>query len=146
MEPPEGATILCLDELGPVSPRTFPPAPGWSPDGHRLKAPPDYGRGPDKEWVHGALRPSDGQTVTFTARSRNAVGFLKLLETIDAANPTVDHYLINDSLSSHVSWPIREWLREQPRVHQESLPIGACWLNLMNWWSSPPPGRAELAL
>jgi len=26
-----------LDALGPVSPRNFPPAPGWSPDGHRLK-------------------------------------------------------------------------------------------------------------
>ncbi|MGW2857503.1 hypothetical protein ACWDAZ_38525 [Streptomyces sp. NPDC001215] len=27
--PPEGATVVCADELGPVIPRTFPPAPGW---------------------------------------------------------------------------------------------------------------------
>lgn len=32
----ENSTTICLDELGPVSPRTYPPAPGWSPDGHRI--------------------------------------------------------------------------------------------------------------
>jgi len=134
-EPPERATILCLDELGPVSPRTFPPAPGWSPDGHRIKAPLDYGRGPDKVWVYGALRPCDGQALTFTAPSRNTAGFLTLLEAIDAANPNGDLYLINDNLSSHTSWPIREWLAEHPRVHQEPVPTGACWLNLIEgWW------------
>jgi transposase len=37
--PPEGSTTICTDELGPVLPRTFPPAPGWSADGHRIKAP-----------------------------------------------------------------------------------------------------------
>ena len=49
--PPEGSTVICADELGPVSPRTFPPAPGWSPGGHRVKAPLEYSRGPDKTWV-----------------------------------------------------------------------------------------------
>ena len=79
-----------------MSPRTFPPAPGWSPNGHRIKAPLDYSRGPDKVWVYGALRPSDGQVRTFTAPSRNTAGFLRLLQDIDAANPNGDLYLIND--------------------------------------------------
>ena len=47
--------MICADELGPVSPRTFPPAPGWPADGHRVKAPLEYSRGPDKAWVYGAL-------------------------------------------------------------------------------------------
>jgi hypothetical protein len=34
--PPAGSTVICADELGPVIPRTFPPAPGWSGDGHLL--------------------------------------------------------------------------------------------------------------
>jgi hypothetical protein len=55
-DPPPNSTTICLDELGPVSPRTYPPAPGWSPDGHRIKAPLEYGRGPEKVWVYGALR------------------------------------------------------------------------------------------
>ena len=53
-EPPEGSTTICTDELGPVVPRTFPPSAGWSPNGHRIKAEMDYGRGPEKTWVYGA--------------------------------------------------------------------------------------------
>ncbi len=34
----------------PGDPRTFPPAPGWSPDGHRVKAPLEYGRGEERVW------------------------------------------------------------------------------------------------
>ena len=49
--PPAGSTVICADELGPVIPRTFPPAPGWSGDGHRIKAPLEYSRGPEKTWV-----------------------------------------------------------------------------------------------
>ena len=62
-------TVVCADELGPVIPRSFPPAPGWTADGHRVKALLDYGRGPEKTWVYGALRVGDGQEVTMTAPS-----------------------------------------------------------------------------
>jgi transposase len=118
-----------------VSPRTFPPAPGWSPDGHRLKAPLDYGRGPDKIWVYGALRPRDGQALTLTARSRNTAGFLRLLEAVETANPDGDLYLIADNLASHKSAPIQEWLSLHPRMQLVPLPVGACWLNLIEgWW------------
>jgi hypothetical protein len=72
-------TVVCADELGPVIPRSFPPAPGWTLDGHRVKAPLDYGRGPEKTWVYGALRVRDGQTVTLTTPSRNSVGYQDLL-------------------------------------------------------------------
>jgi hypothetical protein len=118
-----------------VSPRTFPPAPGWSPDGHRIKALLDYGRGPDKVWIYGALRPRDGQALTFTAPSRNTAGFLCLLEEVARANPEGELYLIADNLSSHSSGPIKEWLTLHPRVHQVPFPTGACWLNLIEgWW------------
>jgi hypothetical protein len=70
-EPPEGSTTVCTDELGPVVPRTFDPAPGWSPNGHRIKAPLDYERGPEKTWVYGVLRVRDGKELTRCAASRN---------------------------------------------------------------------------
>ena len=44
-----------------------------------MKALLDYGRGNEKVWVYGALRVRDGREVTFTAGSRNTVGYLKLL-------------------------------------------------------------------
>ena len=133
--PPAGATVLDLDELGPVSPRTFPPPPGWAPDGHRIKAPLDYGRGPDKVWVYGALRERDGRAVTLTAPARNTAGYLRLLAAVERANPVGELYLIADNLSSHKSPPIQAWLDARPRVHQVFIPKGACWLNLQEgWW------------
>src|SRR6266540_4245270 len=68
-DPPEETTVICADELGPVIPRSFPPAPGWTADGHRVKALLDYSRGPEKTWVYGALRVGDGHEVTMTAPS-----------------------------------------------------------------------------
>lgn len=58
--PPQGSTVICADELEPVVPRTFPPAPGWSPGGHRVKEPLEYARGVEKTWVYGGLRVADG--------------------------------------------------------------------------------------
>jgi len=133
--PPAGATTICVDELGPVIPRTFPPAPGWSPTGHRIHAPLEYSRGPEKVWVYGALRVRDGQARTLTTRSRNTAGYRQLLEAIAAANPVGDLYLISDTRSSHKRPPIQAWLAENPRVRHVCIPVGACWLKLQEaWW------------
>ncbi len=133
--PPEGATTICVDALGPVIPRTFPPAPGWSPTGHRPHAPLEYSRGPEQVWVYGALRVRDGQAITLATRSRNTAGYLELLEALAAANPTGDLDLSSDNLSSHKRPPIQAWLAEHPRVRHVFIPVGACWLNLQEpWW------------
>jgi DDE superfamily endonuclease len=118
-----------------VTPRAFPPAPGWSPDGHRIKAKLAYGRGTDKIWVYGALRVQEGQVLTQTAPARNTTGYLALLSAVAQANPTGDLYLIADNLSSHTSRPIQDWLAAHPRVHPVPIPVGASWLNLIEgWW------------
>lgn len=134
-DPPPGATVVCVDELGPVSPRAFPPAPGWSPDGHRIKAPLEYGRGPDKVWVFGALRVEDGNSLTFTSRSRNSKSYLKLLNKIVRSIPQGLIYLIADNLKTHDSVLVRKWLEEHPRIEHAFIPKGAAWLNLIEgWW------------
>ncbi|WP_432190098.1 hypothetical protein [Streptomyces sp. Tue6028] len=76
--------MICADELGPVIPRTFPPAPAWSPDRHRIKAELDYSRGPEKTWVYGALRVRDGQQITMAASSRNSVFYQQFLQQIES--------------------------------------------------------------
>ena len=127
--------MICADELGPVIPRSFPPAPGWSADGHRVKAPLDYGRGPEKTWVYGALRVVDGQEVTMTAPSRNSVNYQRFLKLVEQANPAGTIVVIGDNLSSHTSHSTRTWLVEHPRIRQVFIPKGACWLNLQEgWW------------
>jgi DDE superfamily endonuclease len=110
-------------------PRTFAPAPGWSADGHRIKAPLDYERGPEKTWVYGALRVRDGKELTRCAASRNSKGYIALLADIEADNPKGDLYIITDNLSSHNSLETRTWLVDHPRFHHVFIPTGACWLN-----------------
>jgi hypothetical protein len=118
-----------------VTPRNFPPAAGWSPDGHRIKVPLNYDRGPEKVWVYGALCVRDGQVVTQTAPARNTIGYLNLLETLDRTYPVGDLYLIADNLASHSSGPIRAWLQAHPRIKHAFIPVGAAWLNLIEgWW------------
>jgi hypothetical protein len=122
--------VICADELGPVSARTFPPAAGWSPDGHRVKAPLEYSRGPDKLWVYGGLRIRDGTEVTCCARSRNSEGWIQLLQHIARANPRGPIRIITDNLSTHTSVKVREWLARHRRIQQVFIPVGACWLNI----------------
>ena len=102
------------DELGPVIPRSFPPAPAWTTDGHRVKAPLDDGRGPEKTWVSGALGVTDARTVTLTALSRNSVGDQQLLAAVETANPVGTIMVITDNLSSHTSVSTRTWLTDHP--------------------------------
>ncbi|WP_427017418.1 hypothetical protein ACQCSX_01920 [Pseudarthrobacter sp. P1] len=64
-------------------PRTFPPAPGWSADGHRIKSDLDHGRGPEKTWVYGALRPVDGREVTMAASARNSASYQRFLAAVE---------------------------------------------------------------
>ncbi|WP_253916915.1 hypothetical protein [Streptomyces sp. MNP-20] len=61
-------------------PRTFPPAPAWSADGHRIKSELDYTRGPEKTWVFGGLRIRDGIEITMIASSRSSVCYKQFLE------------------------------------------------------------------
>jgi hypothetical protein len=114
--------VICADELGPIIPRSFPPSPGWSTDGHRIKAPLEYGRGRDKTWVYGALRPGDGQAVTLTASSRNSAGYQHLLAAVEQANPTGELAVITDNLSSHSSFSTRTWLAGHPASGRCSSP------------------------
>ena len=118
-----------------MTPRNFPPAPGWSPDGHRIKVPlglrPGSAEGLD---VWGAGGPQWAGTDP-TARSRNTTGYLDLLQTLDRTYPTGNLYLIADNLASHTSGPIREWLEAHPRIQHAFIPVGAAWLNLIEgWW------------
>ncbi len=104
--------------------------PGWSASGHRIKAPLDYSRGPEKTWVYGALRVRDGKELTRCAASRNSTNYIALLSDIEADNPAGDIFMITDNLSSHNSAQTRAWMAEHPRLHHVFIPKGACWLNL----------------
>ncbi|MGJ6970124.1 transposase [Streptosporangium sp. G11] len=127
--------MVAADELGPVLPRTFEPAPGWSADSRRIKAALEYSRGPEKTWVYGGLRIADGHAFTMCSSSRNSAGWQRFLALLEQANPAGTIAVITDNLSSHNSVSTRQWLTEHPRIQQVFIPKGACWLNLQEaWW------------
>jgi hypothetical protein len=51
---PKGRRLSAPTNSVKSIPRTFAPASGWSADGHRIRAPLDDSRGPQKVWVDGA--------------------------------------------------------------------------------------------
>jgi hypothetical protein len=54
---------------------------------------------------------------------------------LDLAAPGGALSLVADTLASHNSGPIRDWLAEHPRFQQAVLPVGAAWLSLNEgWW------------
>jgi DDE superfamily endonuclease len=128
--PPADTTVIAADELGPVMPRTFVPPASWSPDGHRLKAPLTYSRGPEKTWIYGGVRIGEGHAVTCCAPSRDSAHWQEFLAQLEQDNPTGMIAVITDNLSSHSSLATRAWLTAHPRSEQVFIPKGACWLNL----------------
>src|SRR3954470_8366182 len=90
IHPPPNTTVIAADELGPVTPRTFDPPAGWTPSGHRPKAPLTYRRGPDKTWIYGGLRIGDGQAVTCCAPSRNSPSWRAFLARLERGQPDWD--------------------------------------------------------
>ena len=119
-----------------MTPRNFPPAPGWSADGRRIKVPLTYDRGPQKVWVYGALRIRDGHALTQTSRSRNTAGYLDLSST-DGPDLS-DRRALFDCRQLGAATPVvrsRKWLEAHPRIQHAFIPVGAAWLNLIEgWW------------
>jgi hypothetical protein len=147
---PEATIVICADELGPVIPRTFPPPPGWSTDGHRIEAPLDYARGPERTWVYGALRVRDGKAVTLTAPSRNSVGYQQLLpQSNRPTRPASWRSSPTTSPAIPASPPERGWrsTRASARCSSRSAPAGSTCRRPGGGCSAGPPlpGRASPA-
>src|SRR4051794_27645412 len=105
--PPPETTVIAADELAPGDAAYRHPPPGWSTDGHRVKAPLTDRRGPEKTWIYGGLRIGDGRAVTCCAPSRNSASWQAFLARLEQANPTGTIAVITDNLSSHSSLTTR---------------------------------------
>ena len=79
--PPEGGVVVCLDEMGPQSARSYPgrrvvkPAP---PKAQRAKQEIDYGRR-GKGYVFGAFRTATGDAFTETYAGRTTANWVDFL-------------------------------------------------------------------
>ena len=131
--------MVCLDEMGPESAKSFPGAQlvdRANQPAARAKPEIDYGRH-GAGYVFGAFQPASGETLTWTAERRttaNFVAFLELAEAwIDESAPRV--YAILDHLSAHRATDVLLFALAHPRWEFVFQPTYAAYLNLIEpWW------------
>jgi hypothetical protein len=94
--PPEGSVVVCLDEMGPESAKSFrgqqpihtrprDDAEGRTPAG-RARQEIDYGRR-GKGYIFGAFRPATGEALTRPYASRSAVNWATDVLLFSLAHP-----------------------------------------------------------
>lgn len=145
--PPQGSVVVCLDEMGPESAKSFPgqqlvlaPSPseteGAVPPAERAKQEIDYGRR-GKGYIFGAFRPATGEALTRPYPSRSAANWTDFLEQVDAWVPDeVERiYAIVDNLQAHRATDVLLFALWHPRWEFVFQPKYAAYLNLIEpWW------------
>jgi transposase len=139
--------VVCLDEMGPESAKSFPGQqllPSQSqPEANEPVAPAarakqeiDYGRR-GKGYIFGAFRPATGEAFTRPYDSRSAVHFSDFLEQVESWIPAEVERIdvILDNLKAHRALDVLLFALEHPRWEFVFQPKYAAYLNLIEpWW------------
>ena len=137
--------MLCLDELGPESAKSYPgqevvrvEPTATSPAG-RAKQEIDYGRPGQAGYVFGAWKPTDGEVLTLTYPVRSIGNWINFLEQVQTwMAPEVERvYAILDNLNVHRPWDVLLFNLAHPRWEFVFQPKYAAYLNLIEpWWKT----------
>ena len=133
--------MICLDEMGPESAKSFPGADLVRPDPAgeqrvRAKQEIDYGRR-GTGYVFGAFRPATGEALTAPYRGRTIADWVDFLEQVDGwIEAEVERvYAVLDNLSTHRALDVLLWALAHPRWAFVFQPTYAAYLNLIEpWW------------
>jgi hypothetical protein len=79
--------VICVDEMEPVSAKSYP-ARRLGPQGERPHLAPDYGRR-GNVWVYGGFAPQTGIAFTQVADKRDTACFVAFLDALVAQCPRV---------------------------------------------------------
>jgi transposase len=134
-QPPEASWVVCLDEMGPESARSYPGSQVVRLD-ERARQEIDYGRR-GKGYVFGAFRPLTGEAFTESYLGRTTVNWVDFLTQVDGWIPTdIEHvYAIVDNLSAHRATDVLLFSLAHPRWEFVFQPTYAAYLNLIEpWW------------
>jgi transposase len=125
--------VICIDELGPLSAKTYP-GEQYVPGQRRATFEPDYGRR-GKLWVHEAFEPATGEATLVFSERRDGASHIQLLEQMIERFPAERWLIIEDNLSTHHSRDVKTALLSWPEIQIQFLPKYASWMNLIEpWW------------
>ena len=147
--PPADSVVVCLDEMGPDSAKSFlgQRLVRRDPRGQRrtrARQEIDYGRR-GRGYIFGALVPATGATFTAAYTRRSTANIVDFLEQVEAwLDPTVARvYAILDNLAAHRAVDVLLWALAHPRWEFVFQPKYAAYLNLIEPWRKV---RRSLAL
>ncbi len=140
--------MICIDEMGPVSARSYPGAEPIrpAPDGTSGRAKPagrarqeiDYGRR-GKGYIYGAFRPATGEAYTQEYEGRTTAGWVDFLAEVEGWVPgdAGRIYAIVDNLAMHRAPDVLLFCLAHPRWEFVFQPKYAAYLNLIEpWWKT----------
>jgi transposase len=147
-QPPEGAVVVCLDEMGPQAPKATPgqelvrAEPEIRPDGtprpaERAKQAVETGKRGRGGYVFGAFRPATGAAFTHSYGQRNGVNWVDFLERVESWVPAEVSrvYGVVDNLPAHRVTDVLLFSLAYPRWEFVFQPKYAAYLNLIEpWW------------
>jgi transposase len=157
--PPSGSVVVCLDEMGPESAKSFPgrelvvvqqPTAAEASAAHAAAAASstparpigratqevDYGRR-GKGYIFGAFKPADGEALTAPYAGRTTAHDVDVLVRVEAwIPPDIERlYAILDNLSAHRTTDVLLFSLAYPRWEFVFQPKYAPYLNLIApWW------------
>ena len=146
--PPDGSVVVCLDEMGPTVPKTFPGQepvrvdPGVEPDGTRRPAGRarqeiETGQRQRGGYVFGAFRPATGEAFTACYEHRRGADWVDFLGRVEAWVPAdvTRVYAVLDNLVTHRTTDVLLFSLWRPRWEFVFQPVYAAYLNLIEpWW------------
>jgi len=131
--PPDNAYVVCVDEMGPTSAKTYVSS-RWHDTRPHVEA--DYGRR-GKVWTFGAFEPATGQALTRCYDRRTSANFVSFLDVVADIWHDKMLYLILDNLSTHKTIDVLLWALAHPHVQLLFQPTYSPWLNLIEpWWKT----------
>ena len=141
MTPPVDSVVICLDEMGPESAKSFPGSRLVCRDPRRkrrlrAKQEIDYGRR-GRGYVFGAFVPTTGRAFTAPYAGRSTANFVDFLEQVESwLDPTSGRvYAVLDNLAAHRAPDVLLWALAHPRWEFVFQPRYAAYLNLIEpWW------------
>jgi transposase len=133
--------VICLDEMGPESAKSFPGQRlvRRDPRGERrprAKQEIDYGRR-GYGYIFGAFVPATGAALTAPYPRRTTANFVAFLEEVEGwLDPASERvYAVLDNLPAHRALDVLLWALAHPRWEFVFQPTYAAYLNLLEpWW------------
>jgi transposase len=124
------STVVCFDELGPVSPIPQP-GWGWAPEGLPQRVPANYKKPHGVRFFFGAYDVRADRLTGRWFERKGSANTLKLLKAVRRRYPaSVRLHIVMDNLSSHWTDEVVGWA-EQHNVELVPTPTYASWLNLI---------------